>query len=59
MSSSQWVVGRRSEELAGLAAASPATTLTDVFVILPAKVGRDGSLVDAAEELRRFDRVFS
>jgi hypothetical protein len=34
------------------------TTLTDVFVVLPAKIGKEGSLVDAGEELRKFDRAY-
>ncbi|KAK4051977.1 hypothetical protein OIO90_004507 [Microbotryomycetes sp. JL221] len=34
------------------------TSVTDVFVVLPPKVGKDGSLVDAAEELRKFDQAY-
>lgn len=56
LSSSQWVIGRRDDDHAS---ASPLTDRTDIFVVLPAKVGKEGSLVDAAEELRRFDRAYA
>ncbi|ORY74096.1 hypothetical protein BCR35DRAFT_353984 [Leucosporidium creatinivorum] len=58
LSSSQWLISRRSEELPRTIA-SAATTLTDIFVVLPAKVGKEGSLVDAGEELRKFDRAYA
>lgn len=61
LSSSQWVISRRAED-ANASAASTGTQVSnasDVYIVLPAKVGKEGSLVDAAEELRRFDRAFA
>ena len=46
-SSSQWAIGHRTAE-----------TKTDVFVVLPPKFGKDGSLVDAADELRKLERAY-
>lgn len=48
-SSSQWAIGRRTED----GVSGP----TDVFVVLPPK-GKDGSLVDAGDQLRKLERVY-
>ncbi|KAK4050271.1 hypothetical protein OIV83_003592 [Microbotryomycetes sp. JL201] len=68
-SSSHWVVARRTDDnpttsKSGVCAAQESgsavtqTSKTVVFVVLPAKFGKDGSLVDAAEELRRLDMAY-
>lgn len=54
LSSSQWVICRREDDTAG-----PTMNKSDVYVVLPAKFGKEGSLVDAAEELRRYDRAYA
>ncbi|KAM0786336.1 hypothetical protein ACM66B_001809 [Microbotryomycetes sp. NB124-2] len=64
LDSSQWVLSRRTEEsgLLGSAVgrAGPVATTNDVFIVLPSKLnGKDGSLVDAAEELRKLDQACS
>ncbi|GAA5832422.1 hypothetical protein JCM11251_006449 [Rhodosporidiobolus azoricus] len=69
LSTSQWVVHRRSLDpsspfspSSSLSSVSPvaATHPTDVYAILPAKTtrGKDASLLDAADELRKVARAY-
>ncbi|BGP17795.1 hypothetical protein JCM10213v2_005837 [Rhodosporidiobolus nylandii] len=65
LASSQWAVHRRSFDSSSpfsssSAPSSTATNSTDVYAILPARTGKgkEASLLDAAEELRRVSRAY-
>ncbi|KAM0748984.1 hypothetical protein T439DRAFT_358121 [Meredithblackwellia eburnea MCA 4105] len=60
-SSSQWAIGKRSDDVASPSKStfsSSQGSMTDVYVVLPAKVGKDGSLIDASDELRKLERAY-
>ncbi|KAI5475330.1 hypothetical protein MNV49_001599 [Pseudohyphozyma bogoriensis] len=58
VSSSQWIVSRRSPDAVVSPFTSTAVSPTDFFAVLPGKVGKDGSLIDAGEELRKLERAY-
>lgn len=58
INTSEWVVSRRSLDSVVSPMTSTSVGPTDVYAVLPATVGKEGSLVDAGEEMRKLDRAY-